>query len=79
MAGPFFYKENQRPRYELGIWSVIVSHLLEVAIILVLRFFLMIENRRRDKIQAICDSESEEDKLAREIERNTTTFSGSGE
>lgn len=52
IAGPFFYKTAQSPRYELGIWSMIVSHLLEVCIILLLRTLLSRENRRRDEIQS---------------------------
>ncbi|KAF2139587.1 uncharacterized protein K452DRAFT_254081 [Aplosporella prunicola CBS 121167] len=48
IAGPFFYKNNQAPEYTLGIWSIIVSHLLEVVLILVLRFILSRENKKRD-------------------------------
>lgn len=48
----FFYKAAQSPRYQLGIWSMIVSHLLEVCIILTLRWMLSRENKRRDKLQA---------------------------
>ena len=49
---PFFYKTSQSPRYELGIWSMIVSHLLEICVILTLRFLLGRENKRRDGIQS---------------------------
>jgi hypothetical protein len=52
IAGPFFYKQAQSPRYELGIWSMIVSHLIEVCVILLLRMLLSRENRRRDRIQS---------------------------
>ncbi|KAI4843955.1 hypothetical protein E4T44_06465 [Aureobasidium sp. EXF-8845] len=52
IAGPFFYKQEQSPRYELGIWSMIVSHLTEVCVILILRMLLSKENRRRDRIQS---------------------------
>ncbi|KAM0712148.1 hypothetical protein Q7P37_011242 [Cladosporium fusiforme] len=52
IAGPFFYLSSQSPRYTLGIWSMIVSHLLEAALILLLRFILARENRRRDKVQS---------------------------
>lgn len=52
IAGPFFYKTSQSPRYELGIWSMIVSHLIEVVVILTLRIVLARENRRRDLIQS---------------------------
>ncbi|KAF2719980.1 MFS general substrate transporter [Polychaeton citri CBS 116435] len=52
LIGPFFYLGSQAPRYELGIWSMIVSHLIEVCVILVLRFILAAENKRRDRIQS---------------------------
>jgi MFS family permease len=52
IAGPFFYLSSQAPRYELGIWSMIVSHLIEVCLILTLRFVLSRENKRRDEIQS---------------------------
>jgi len=49
---PFFYKTSQAPQYPLGIWSMIVSHLTEVVIILILRVHLSRENKRRDRIQS---------------------------
>lgn len=52
IAGPFFYLASQAPRYQLGIWSMIVSHLIEAVLILILRFLLARENKRRDKIQS---------------------------
>ena len=51
IAGPFFYKTNQSPTYSLGIWSMIVSHLVEVVLISALGFLLRRENKRRDRIQ----------------------------
>ncbi|KAK7756355.1 hypothetical protein SLS62_001581 [Diatrype stigma] len=52
IVGPFFYLTEQAPSYSLGIWSMIVSHLLEVVIIVTLWTLLSRENRRRDKLQA---------------------------
>jgi hypothetical protein len=52
IAGPFFYKSYQAPTYELGIWSMIVSHLIEVCLITTFWFLMKRENIRRDKIQA---------------------------
>lgn len=51
IAGPFFYKDSQAPQYPLGIWSMIVSHFVEIALVLALRTFLAMENRRRDRLQ----------------------------
>lgn len=52
IAGPFFYLASQSPRYTLGIWSMIVSHLIEAALIVLLRFILSRENKRRDALQS---------------------------
>jgi len=52
IIGPFFYLSSQSPRYQLGIWSMIVSHLIEVCLILTLRFILARENKRRDRLQS---------------------------
>ncbi|RAL15950.1 MFS general substrate transporter [Aspergillus homomorphus CBS 101889] len=51
IAGPFFYKSEQAPRYVLGIWSMIVSNLIEIALVVFLRIMLAWENRRRDAVQ----------------------------
>lgn len=74
IAGPFFYKVDQSPTYSLGIWSMIVSHLLEIVVILTLRALLGRENKRRDKVQGVI-GESEEDKIRRGIEADRTAFS----
>ena len=52
IIGPFFYVTDQKPEYPLGIWSMIVSHLIEVCLVITLRTVLYLENRRRDKIQS---------------------------
>ncbi|GIK00166.1 hypothetical protein Aspvir_004186 [Aspergillus viridinutans] len=52
IAGPFFYKTSQKPTYPLGIWSMIVSHLIEVVLISVLGLLLRWENKKRDRIQS---------------------------
>jgi predicted MFS family arabinose efflux permease len=52
IAGPFFYKTNQKPTYSLGIWSMIVSHLIEVVLISALGLLLRWENKKRDRIQS---------------------------
>ncbi|KAE8313806.1 heterokaryon incompatibility protein-domain-containing protein [Aspergillus transmontanensis] len=52
IAGPFFYKESQKPTYSLGIWSMIVSHLIEAVLICILGLLLRWENQKRDKMQS---------------------------
>ena len=54
---------------------MVVSHLLEVVVILTLRVLLSRENRRRDRLQGIGEGEVEEVKLERERERDRTAFS----
>lgn len=72
IAGPFFYKENQAPVYSLGIWSMIVSHLLEVVVVSLLWFLLRRENRKRDQLQNIEDTA---DPGRQEAEMDSTAFS----
>ncbi|KAJ5145830.1 Major facilitator superfamily domain general substrate transporter [Penicillium bovifimosum] len=52
IAGPFFYKSDQSPTYSLGIWSMIVSHLIEAVLIITLGLLLRWENKKRDAIQS---------------------------
>ncbi|KAI5366193.1 Putative major facilitator superfamily, MFS transporter superfamily [Septoria linicola] len=53
IVGPFFYLTDQQPGYELGIWSMIVSHLIEVVVIIALRIMLSAENKRRDRLVSL--------------------------
>lgn len=43
---------HHRPTYELGIWSMIVSHLIEAVLISVLGLLLRWENKKRNRIQS---------------------------
>ena len=52
MAQSTYTYNLNRPLYELGIWSMIVSHLIEVVLITALGFLLRWENQRRDRIQS---------------------------
>ena len=54
-ARPLLYSalnKFYRPAYELGIWSMIVSHLIEAVIISILGLLLRWENQKRDKMQS---------------------------
>ncbi|KAJ6130769.1 hypothetical protein N7512_003549, partial [Penicillium capsulatum] len=57
IAGPFFYKtdQSQVPTYELGIWSMIVSHLIEAVLISTLGLLLRWENKKRDRLQSVME------------------------
>ncbi|KAH8890653.1 putative MFS allantoate transporter [Thozetella sp. PMI_491] len=61
IAGPFFYKTEQAPTYSLGIWSMITSHFLEIAVVLIMRFALQWENRRRDREYGPVDGSNQGD------------------
>lgn len=47
-----FTNKQSRPTYPLGIWSMIVSHLIEAVLITTLGLLLRWENKKRDKIQS---------------------------
>lgn len=49
IAGPFFYKSSQAPRYPLGMGSLLFSHFMEIALVIVLGLLYWNENRRRDR------------------------------
>ncbi|KAE8344830.1 major facilitator superfamily domain-containing protein [Aspergillus arachidicola] len=58
IAGPFFYKESQKPTFLLGIWSMVVSHIFEVVCVVLLWIHLRGENKRRDASQRVNDDAS---------------------
>jgi hypothetical protein len=49
IAGPFFFKTEQAPRYRLGIGSILVSNCLEIVAILVLRFLYIRANKKKER------------------------------
>ncbi|KAF5364832.1 hypothetical protein D9757_011269 [Collybiopsis confluens] len=49
ISGPFFYRTQDAPEYRLGIGSMLVSNCVEVLIFIVLRFYLIYLNRKRDR------------------------------
>ncbi|PMD62332.1 putative MFS allantoate transporter [Hyaloscypha bicolor E] len=57
------------PTYSLGIWSMIFAHLLEVAIVFVLRFLLKRNNGKRDAMQGIDRSQTDRE-ILEEYERD---------
>lgn len=73
IAGPFFYKTSQAPTYPLGIWSMIFCHLLELAIVFVMRMLLKWENDRRDRAQHLMSGD-ETAELKRQHELDACAF-----
>lgn len=71
IAGPFFYKTSQAPTYSLGIWSMIVSHLLEVLVVGLLLLLLQKENQRRDRLQNFGGIDEEQ---SRDAQLDSTAF-----
>ncbi|GME45560.1 mfs allantoate transporter [Neofusicoccum parvum] len=72
ISGPFFYKTSQAPTYSLGLWSMIVSHLLEVLVVSLLWLLLRKENHRRDRLQNLGEMGENEN---RDAELDSTAFS----
>ncbi|KAI9701630.1 MAG: hypothetical protein M1820_006401 [Bogoriella megaspora] len=50
IQGPFFCKTDQAPSYPLGIWSMIVCHLIEAGLVCTFYVTLSLENKRRDRL-----------------------------
>lgn len=50
IAGPFFFKTGQAPKYSLGIWMMFTCHLIQLLLLLVLRYSYMWDNARRDRL-----------------------------
>ena len=73
IAGPFFYKFHQAPGYSLGIWSMVVANLIEIALVVCMGVALAWENRRRDRIQGLVNSPEAD--FQRQWELDQTAFS----
>lgn len=63
IVGPFFYKEDQSPSYKLGIWSMIVSHLIEVCVVCVFWYLMKRENWRRVTLIGLESDEEREQRI----------------
>lgn len=53
IAGPFFYKSTQSPKYPLGIGSLLVANCIEFCLFWVFRFVFINENKRKEKQRQI--------------------------
>ncbi|KAI0808522.1 major facilitator superfamily domain-containing protein [Xylaria sp. FL0064] len=49
IVSPFFYKADQAPSYHLGIGSLLVANVIELALFFVIRYSFMWENKRKAK------------------------------
>jgi ACS family allantoate permease-like MFS transporter len=50
IAGPFFFRAQDSPRYVLAITTILVCFCLALICALALRLYMMWENRRRDRV-----------------------------
>lgn len=48
IAGPFFFRDQDAPEYVLAITAVMVCFVISVFCAILLRIFMVWENRRRD-------------------------------
>lgn len=59
IAGPFFYLTSQAPSYPMGIGSLLAANILEVVVLLALRYSFMWENKRKERQRAaLCEQGS---------------------
>lgn len=49
IAGPFFYRKDQAPSYQLGIGSLLTANCVEVVILFALRYAFIWENKKKEK------------------------------
>ena len=49
IAGPFFYKSDQAPSYNLGIGSLLVANCAELALLILFRYVFIWENKKKEK------------------------------
>ncbi|KAF7538360.1 hypothetical protein G7054_g2980 [Neopestalotiopsis clavispora] len=50
IAGPFFFRSQDAPRYVLAIASILVFFCVSLLCAVVLRFYMLWENKRRDRL-----------------------------
>lgn len=74
IAGPFFYKADQAPKYSLGIGSILVCNCLELAMFFAFRYAFIWENKKKEKVRArIAENQGRSGPLTQE-ELNLTAF-----
>lgn len=61
IAGPFFFRSQDAPRYVLAITSIIAFFCAALLCALALRLYMLLENRRRDRVYGVL--ETADDKL----------------
>jgi hypothetical protein len=49
IAGPFFYKANQAPKYQMGIGSLLAANIIEFLMFFAFRLAFQYENRKKRK------------------------------
>lgn len=67
IAGPFFYKTEQAPKYQLGIGSLLVANCLEFLLFFAFRYAFKYENRKKQRAR--------DDGTARVVSAEETAFS----
>lgn len=49
IAGPFFYKTDQAPKYQMGIGSLLAANIIEFLMFFAFRYAFKYENRKKQK------------------------------
>ncbi|KAI5292100.1 hypothetical protein KEM55_008084, partial [Ascosphaera atra] len=55
IAGPHFFKSNDAPHYPTAFRAILVCYSLAMVIAVLLRFYVMWQNRRRDRVEGQSD------------------------
>ena len=66
IAGPFLFKSEQAPKYQLGIGAILVCNCLEVVLFFAFRYAFIWENKKKAKAR--------EGMTITEADRNATAF-----
>lgn len=61
IAGPFFFKEKEAPRYEMGIGVILGSFVIQCLMSLGMRLYFAWLNRQKDREQQAANSNVQED------------------
>ncbi|OBT75783.1 hypothetical protein VF21_05577 [Pseudogymnoascus sp. 05NY08] len=78
IAGPQFYLERQKPRYQMGLISSLAGYVFGTTSLICLYTYYRYENRRRDRVYGseseVNTSQELTDELSNETDRTITSF-----
>jgi MFS transporter, ACS family, allantoate permease len=57
IAGPFFFRTQDAPKYVLAITTILIFFCLAFFSGIAMRLYMIMENRRRDRVYGVVDTE----------------------